>query len=368
MRLLTLGLAACSAAICLGCGNAPAITPVERASLVPFGTLVAGEKTIELQSKDSVGRLGAVTGALVVGERIIVLDATNAEARVFARGDGHFIGYAARGGDERGDLRRPAAIAMFDSASYVIFDEKRKLLAFRDLNDAILSETPVSGFLTGLVSIPGEKRVVFAGEIRNAKGDVLGTDVHEFDENGRKVVSYAKTADVTSDWQFRFRGLVVAVSGTSVATASASSNELRILDRRTGAGRSFALAAGWLNAPVWPKDSELKNDKDKNAAAERMIKWADSQRLVNGITGLSGGRFLVQVRAQSGGKRYFHYVLADTAGRTLAISQATTASIVTSVADTVYWIKKDGTGRTTLGSGVVRASPQGAGVLLSSAN
>ena len=89
---------------------------------------------------------------------------------MFDRVHGRFIGFVGRGGDERGDLRRPAAIARFDSGTYVIFDQKRKLLAFRDLSGAVLTETPVTGYLTGLAALPGAKRVLLAGD--GGGGDV----------------------------------------------------------------------------------------------------------------------------------------------------------------------------------------------------
>jgi hypothetical protein len=298
-------------------------------------------------------------GAVVSEREVVVMDDRRAEVRAFRRSDGGLLRVVAQAGDDEGSVRRPTAIAAIDSGRYVIYDRGRGILSFRDSASRVIREVPLaaSGFFTGLVALPAERKLVLSGRAHaKSGGDAPGYDLHEFDFSGRRVSSYAKSPRTRSGWEARFAAVFAAGVDGKLVTGSLNSNRLRFYDRTTGKTRWIDVGSGWHPPLEWPSDRELRRKDTPESVAERVTAWGHRQRLFNGVFPLDGGRLLVRVQTFTpSGERSFLYAVADTGGRTIAVSHATSALVVNTAADTVFWLERSPGGPVRFGSG--RVSP-----------
>jgi hypothetical protein len=132
-----------------------------------------------------------------------------------------------------------------------------------------------------------------------------------------------------------------------------ASNELRLLDRATGQMRTFPVAEGWWQPIEWPSDRELRREANPQGVANRVTKWTRSHLLINGVFPLTGGRLIVRFATyDQNDERLYHYALADTTGRTFAVTQGTAARVVATAGDTLFWLTRKPTGAVDFGSGV----------------
>jgi hypothetical protein len=295
--------------------------------------------------------LGPTSDALVTDSEIALLDGPSSDLKVFSRRDGSLARIVGRAGSDSGDFRNPAAIAPFDSGRYVVYDQRRRVISLRDSLGQLISESPsLRGSFTGLIALPEQHRVVLTGHTFNQNGDTRDVDLHEYDFNGKRLASYAATAKSTSEVEANFGTLVATRIGSDIVTGSLSSNRLRLYDRATKHEKWVAIAPDWYRPLEFPAHVAAVQKSPANSA----MSWMHTQPFLNGVFALGGGRLLVRFQAfTSLQDKAFYYAVADTSGRTLAISQATRARVVATRADTVFWIKDFGTRGASLTSGVV---------------
>src|SRR4029077_8056399 len=113
----------------------------------------------------------------------------------------------------------------------------------------------------------------------------------------------------------------------------------------------------WYRPLEYPSDRLLQRGVSTQTVAQRAQAWMHTQRLMNDVYPLTGGRFLVRFMAfTSPTDKAFYYAVADTTGRTYAVSQATRARVIAARADTVFWVNDGGPAGSRLGSGVIDAA------------
>ena len=326
-------------------------------TLVPFDAIVAGAHAVPLESASASDPTALQTTALVTAGEVVVVDEGRATVEAFRRDDGRHTRTIAEPGDRPGDLRHPRAIAPLDSGSYVILDTKRGVLSFRDSAGALRGETPVPpGFYSAMVPLRDRQRVLLAGEVYRAPQGARGRDLHEIDYGGTLVSSYGEAYEAKSKWEGTFTALSAAQIGTTIVTAMLSSNRVRLLDRTTGRARTVHVANGWYVPLDFPSDKDLKRVANPQGVADRVTKWAHAHLLANGIFALTRGRFVVRYQTfDEQGQRIYNYVLADTTGETSAVTRATTARVVATSGDTLFWLAPGQAGRTDFGLGVASA-------------
>ena len=343
------------AALFVGAGCTGRATQ-ENVPVVAFDAVVAGARAIPLDA--TADETALQTGALVTSREVIVLDEGRATVEAFARDNGRRTRTIAEPGDGPGDVRHPRAIASLDSSSYVIFDTKRGVLSFRDSAGVLRGETPVPpGFYGAMVPLLDARRVLLAGRVYQAPQGVRGHDLHEVDYSGKLLASYGDAVEPKSRWETTFSTLSATQIGTTVATVMLSSNQVRLYNRATGQARTIDVAKGWYVPLDWPSDRELTRAANPQGTADRVTKWAHSHLLINGLFALGGDRLVVRFQTfNAAGERTYQYAIADTTGRTLAVTQATTARVVATAGDTLFWLARRPGGSTEFGLGVASAS------------
>jgi hypothetical protein len=310
-------------------------SPQATVAVVPFEGIHVGVSTVALDA--GADSLVQPNGALLSGDQITVVDQGRPAVRVFRRGDGTLLRTIGTPGDGQGHVRRPSAIVAIDSGQFVVLDQGRRVLSFRDSAGGVLRE----------------HRVILAGETTPAVADARGLDLHEVNHLGKRVTSYAETTKPESQWHARFKSLYGTSVGATVITGTLSSNRLRFYDRETGRTRWISVADGWYGPIDWPSDRELRSAKTPESAAQQITAWGRKQRLMNGVFPLDGGRVLTRFLAFSEtGERQYHYAIADTTGRTHLVTKATRAFVVGTAGDTLYWLARRQSGGMELGTGI----------------
>jgi hypothetical protein len=78
--------------------------------------------------------------------------------------------------------------------------------------------------------------------------------------------------------------------------------------------------------------------------------------LINGVFALTGGRLIVRFATyDQNDERMYHYALADTTGRTFAVTPATTARVVATAGDTLFWLARKSNGAVDFGTGLANS-------------
>lgn len=360
------GIAAISLAISLSCAEAPPAAPRHVVEPVAFQELAPELARTRLAEPDSVATATPVA-TLVESRRVFVLDRKHAELRRYTLASGALEGVVARAGDAPGQLRRPLAMAALDSGQFVVLDDGRHMLSFRDSLGRLIREARLpDGSYTSVVPLRADRRVVVAGRIFYGPDSVRGRDLHEFDFGGRRVASYGTRAEASSPWTKAFSAVLVADAGAELAIGTLASNRLRFIDRRSGAERSTTVAAGWYSALEFPSDRLLQRGATQQTASQRVTAWTRQHRLLNGVIPLAGDRMLVRFQAfDPSGTRFFYYALTDRTGADVAITRPTRVNILGARGDTLYWIAGAGRGTPSLVTAVVAPRPHAAPTLAS---
>lgn len=281
---------------------------------------------------------------LVTADRLFVLDPERGELRAYRRANGTLIGTPGPVGDGFGELRHPIAVARLDSNQFVVYDDKRDVLSFRDSLGSTQTEATIShGSFGGLVALPERHSVVLSGAFVKPSTVAAGHDLHEIDYRGHQTAAYGRPREPGSEWERKFNAEFAAViGGATLVSGTMNSGALRFHDLSTAVERWVEIAPGWRRLE-WPSDGVLRRGATRQTVADRIRAWSHQNRLMNGVFPLSGGRLVVRYQAYTPvGARLFYYVLADTTGRTLAITHATHANILEARGDTLFWLSAGG--------------------------
>jgi hypothetical protein len=311
--------------------------PLPPSARVSFEEMTAGARVLPAASD-----LRSPVSALATDDALIVVDQDGPNLKVFDRAEGSLRGVVGGPGDGPGEFRRPLAIVPLDSGRYAIFDQGKRVLSIRDARGVAIGETaPLKGFFNGVVALPRERRVLLSGTLFGPASEE--SELHEFDYSGRRLASYAERERAASGWEAKFGAVFAAQIGRSTVIGTLSSNRLRVYDRRTHTARWMDVAPDWYHPLAWPSDRLLVRGASSQSVSRVLANWMRTQRLMNAVFPLSGGRLLVRfVTIISPHDHVYYYALADTMGRTTAVSRATRARMLATRGDTMYWALPNG--------------------------
>lgn len=350
---------ACGCVIAISLSGCSRATPEPRPPIVSLASLVQSLDTVVLAG-GTEDRLLSPVGAVTTREHVILLDGGRADMRAFRRVDGALDRVVSVAGDQPGQLRRPAELALLDSGQFVVLDAGRRVLSFRDSTGLLLHEATLpDGSFNSIAALPSERRLVLAGRVRGVSEVASNSDLHEFDYNGRLIASYGTNAKPGSVWERAFTTVYATRAGRELVTGMLSSNTIRFVDRETRTERSVRVAAGWFTPLAWPSDRMLQAGATQQGAAQLVKKWTRQHRMMNGMFALSGDRILARFQAFGpSGDRFFYYALTTSAGRTIAVTQPTRANVLSTNGDTLLWVAR-GKHVEVFGTGVVTGGSTG---------
>jgi hypothetical protein len=192
-----------------------------------------------------------------------------------------------------------------------------------------------------------------AGRVFGKAAATSSGDLHEFDLTGTHTRSYGTVPKPESRWEAAFVAEFAATADDEIITGAMNSSRLRFYTPRTNASHWMDIAPGWQ--PIqWPSDGLLRRGTSQQSAAQRIVAWERTQRLLNGAFVLPGKRFLIRYLGFTPvGERLYYYVLADASGHTLATTHATRAYVFGVRADTLVWFRSSGSSP-RVGYGVLR--------------
>lgn len=344
-----------AAALSVACADTPVVGDAPtRVQPVAFAAIVRQLDRVALAASDT-GAVATTVAALLTPTSLFVLDRKHADLRRYSRTSGALGGVVATAGDAPGQLRRPAAMAALDSGQFVVLDDGRRMLSFRDSLGALIREARLpDGSYTSVVPLLAEHRIVVAGRVYYGPDSIRARDLHEFDHDGGYRASYGVRAEARSPWHKAFSAVLVADAGSELAIGTLASNRVRFVDRRRRTERSAAFAAGWFSVLEFPSDRLLQHGATQQSAAARVSVWTRQHRLLNGMFPLARDRMLVRFQAfDPSGARFFYYALADRTGATSAITRPTRANVLAARGDTLYWIEREGGAGAALVTAVV---------------
>lgn len=321
---------------------------------VSFDSLVEDIRTVALQTNPA-HPLGSITAGRVLSGTVILLDATNADVKVFDLQDGTLRRIVGEPGDGPGELRHPVAVAVVDSQDFAILDQRRRRVSIRALDGSLVREMAIKpGSYSGLLVLPEEHRIVISGLESAPDNSTAGTNVHEYDYDGRALVSYGNIAKPSSKWAQSFGASFLARQGNVLVEGLMNGNRLRTLSRTGEGERWVTVADGWFRPLAWPPDVGFK-ERGQQSAIDAGLQWMHKQRLMNGVFAIGDSRLLVRFQAWSpSAEPFFYYAVIDTTGKTLQISNATRAQVFDTHGDTLYWTRGT-TSPTGVGIGALRS-------------
>jgi hypothetical protein len=325
---------------------------VPRPPMVAFDSLFHASRVVPLETSDH--RLGAPVGALVLGDKVVVLDQDAADAKIFLRATGRFVRAVGGPGDGPGEFRYPFAIASSTNNDFVIYDARRRLISIHDSSGAVLSEARIDpGFYNGLVVL-ADSTVILTGRAYSGSADVRQAQVHQFSFSGKRLRSFGKLVEPASAWDAKFTAVFASADSSRLLTSSMNSNTVTAYDLRSMRSRAFRVGRGWYSDLLYPSDRLLGAGVSPQSTVDRVAAWMHRQRMMNGVYALGRDRVLARFQAfDPDGGKFFYYVLADTLGRTLAVSRPTRVHVIMTRADTAFWVTPRAGGAASLGFGVL---------------
>jgi hypothetical protein len=144
-----------------------------------------------------------------------------------------------------------------------------------------------------------------------------------------------------------------AVDGATLLSGSSLSNEVLVFDRSSAIERVVRVADNWFQPIDWVLPRQSTPPK---TVAEPMRQWLASQTMLTAILPLSHGCFVARFTQHASQRERYVYALVDSAGRTRALTQATTVRLSSASGDTVSGIDVGEDGRARISVGVVMFS------------
>lgn len=345
--------------VSLAC-NAKQSTAVS-APPVSFDSLIKDVRIVELMPNPA-HPLGSIVAGRILGETAILLDATNADVKMFDLQDGTLRRIVGEPGDGPGEFRHPVAVAVVDSQDFAVLDQRRRRVSIRAIDGSLVREMAIKpGSYSGLLVLPEEHRIVISGPESAPDNSTAGKNLHEYDYDGRALASYGDITKPSSKWAQSFGASFLTRQGNVLVEGFMNGNRLRTLSR-TGEDENWVTVAdGWFRPLVWPPDVGFK-ERDQQSAIDAGLQWMHKQRLMNGVFAIGDGRLLVRFQAWSpSAEPFFYYAVVDGTGKTLQISSATRAQVFDAHGDTLYWTRGT-TSPTVLGIGSLRSERSSATV------
>lgn len=310
-----------------------------RLPAISFDSLIENERIITLPQDSSKGAPAPLAG-FTAGSRLVLLYGKSPSVRIFDASTGTLEVATGKPGDSPGDYRKPNGIAPWSNGGFVVYDDGRRRLTFRDSLGVLRSEVTVpEGSFSGLISEPLLGHITLAGTVYYAKGETRSSYLHQLDSLGHLVRSFGQRESDMSLWKTAFSTPFAQQLGDQIAFGSMGSNVLTYYNGRTGTTHAFDVATGWYERPVYPSDRMLTRGASKQSASDQVRKFAIQHRMMSGVFLLNNGRVLARFQGfDHAMHRFFYYALVDRAGHTRSITLPTRAHVLATRGDSVYWV------------------------------
>lgn len=336
----------------VGCekrGAAPSVAP-----RVALETLLRHSTSAVIPLADA-DRIQVPVAGAVLGGTMYVVDQKAANIKAIAL-TAETIGLTTLGGpgDRNGQLRRPVAIALVDSTRFAILDQARGIVAIHDTRAVAIREIEIpAGFLHSILPMPTSRRLLAIGQLHGRDGAVPQGDLHELGVDGRLIRSFAPSRPPANQWRQRFAATFGTLIGASALVGSMNADSVRLINLYTGDTKALALNVPWPPPPQWPSNPSRFSLRT-GVAPEAVRTWMYRQRFLNGLFPLADGKVLARFLSfDSGGVPKFYYAIADTLGRTLAVTYPTRMQVLATAGDTVFWLRSHSQSLVSSGSAVL---------------
>ena len=302
--------------------------------------------------------IGTPLGLAEEESKIRVADGDQSDIKVFSM-SGRLLKIVGGAGDDPGRFRIPMAIGDVGGSGYLVLDAGRQIIARFDSHDQLQGEFRVSGSWNGLAVFPGDSQIVLAGTVSDPSSDQVRMRLHAFDLSGRPEGSFREAIRARRKWEATFGTVFVSAVGRLVVSGTYNTNVIQLYDRVARRTRNVTVAPEWYRPIAWPDD-------DDNSATETKVQqinaWVRKQCLLSAVFGLGDEHVLVRFNAfdPSGGHEYF-YAVVDTAGQTIAVAGPTSAQVLSTDADTAFWVARRSRDTLSFGYGIAALTqPSGA--------
>jgi hypothetical protein len=289
--------------------------------------------------------IGKVSALHVWNGTLVVVDEMQANLKLFDTG-GRRIGTIGRAGDGPGEFRAPFSAATLPDGRLAVLDRARMVLSFfgpeRDYQTSWFVPAITPG---GVFTVPDPDLLLVPAKRTTPDSDpelASSHGMHLFTLDGHPAHSFRALPEFRVKGEESFSTLMTAVVGATVISSPMSRNELHHHHLRTGREWTVEIGSSIYRAPKWPKEQPR--------SIEEVFRWADEQMWVMGIVPLDSAHYAVKFTTYPEKKTVNRYVIADTAGRTLAVTDTTRFDLKTVHDGTVYGVRWDDDGNVELGA------------------
>jgi hypothetical protein len=352
-NLLQLALAVLMVPTVVGAQKAPP----SRAE--PFDSVFRLVRSVPLKATPQEP-VGEVRQIAVSGERVYVVDGSNANVKVFDLTSGSLLRTMGRSGYGPGEMRRVAGIVVDADGSITTIDNTRQVIVRLDSMGRLIAEQRLQGQWNGITQIlvGTERRTILTGRVgvTTREGGIPVEDapkiLHEADSTGI-LRSFYPIAWPPTPWQRSFANYVSSAVGSTVATGDYGTNLVRFRDWATNREWMDTLNAPWMKPIAWPQDDRF----GAGTKIEQMTAWLKQQTLVHNVLLGSSGWYVavVQMYDASGEKQWGH-ILSQTRGGGRIVTPPGSRQIQHVRGDTGYVLREDESGDYVLEVRRVRVS------------
>lgn len=292
--------------------------------------------------------VGEVRHVAVNGERVYVVDGSNANVKVFDLSSGRLLRTMGRSGYGPGEMRRVAGIVVDPDGSITTIDNTRQVIVQLDSMGRLIVERRLQGQWNGItqIRVGTERRTILTGRVgvTTREGGIPVESapriLHEADSTGI-LHSFYPVEWPPTPWQRSFANYVSSAVGSMVATGEYGTNLVRFRDWATNREWTDTLAAGWMKPIAWPPDDRF----GAGTKIEQMTAWLKLQTLMHNVLLGSTDWYVavVQMYAASGEKQWGH-IVSSTQGRGRIVTAPGSRQIQHLRGDTAYVLREDDSG------------------------
>jgi hypothetical protein len=142
--------------------------------------------------------------------------------------------------------------------------------------------------------------------------------------------------EVTERYEGAHRNLIATLLDDVVVSAVYTSNEIHQYDLRTGKSWTSEIGGAWYRPIRWPTKAMTRVE---------LRSWREQQTFLTKLLPIDSTKYVARFESwDEVGDRQYQYVIADTYGVTIAISEYTDIRIQGSRGSILYGVLEDGLG------------------------
>lgn len=340
----------------------PSVATSQRASpsrVEPFDSVFRLVRSIPLKAGPQEP-VGVVRDLAVSGERLYVVDGSNANVKVFDLNNGSLIRTMGRSGYGPGEMRRVSGIVVDPDGSITTIDNARQVIVRLDSMGRLIAERRMQGQWNGLtqVRVGTDRRTILTGRVGVTTREG-GTPVeaaprilHEADSTGI-LHSFYPIEWPPTPWQRSFSNFYSSAVGSTVATCEYGTSLVRFRDWATNREWTDTLNASWLKPIAWPEDDRF----GAGTKIEQMTAWVKLQTLLNRVLMSTAGWYVAVVQMHdAAGEPVWGHIVSKTRGGSRVVTVPVSLKIQYVRGDTAYVLREDESGDYVLELRRVRVS------------